>query len=39
LALKKAISQIIGYFNYANRLLNGLGVSKDGDVLGYYKSD
>jgi uncharacterized peroxidase-related enzyme len=29
-------NQIIGYFNYANRLLNGLGVSTDGDVVGYY---
>ena len=32
-------NQIIGYFNYVNRLLNGLGVSTDGDVVGYYKSD
>ncbi|MDF1748568.1 MAG: peroxidase-related enzyme [Alphaproteobacteria bacterium] len=31
-------NQIIGYFNYANRLLNGLGVTTDGDVVGYYKS-
>jgi hypothetical protein len=22
-----------------NRLLNGLGVSTDGDVVGYYKND
>lgn len=29
-------NQIIGYFNYANRLLNGLGVTTDGDVVGYY---
>ncbi len=32
-------NQIIGYFNYANRLLNGLGVSTDGDVIGYYAED
>ncbi|MEM8755356.1 MAG: peroxidase-related enzyme, partial [Pseudomonadota bacterium] len=32
-------NQIIGYFNYANRLLNGLGVTTDGDVVGYYKTD
>ena len=32
-------NQIIGYFNYANRLLNGLGVTTDGDVVGYYASD
>ncbi|WP_172298507.1 carboxymuconolactone decarboxylase family protein [Pseudoruegeria sp. HB172150] len=29
-------NQIIGYFNYVNRLLNGLGVTTDGDVVGYY---
>ncbi|MDE0304354.1 MAG: peroxidase-related enzyme [Albidovulum sp.] len=29
-------NQIIGYFNYVNRSLNGLGVSTDGDVIGYY---
>lgn len=29
-------NQIIGYFNYANRLLNGLGVTTRGDVVGYY---
>jgi len=32
-------NQIIGYFNYVNRLLNGLGVTTDGDVVGYYNSD
>lgn len=31
------INQIVGYFNYANRLLNGLGVTTEGDVVGYYK--
>ena len=29
-------NQIIGYFNYANRCLNGLGVSTEGDIVGYY---
>lgn len=29
-------NQIIGYFNYVNRLLNGLGVTTDGDTVGYY---
>lgn len=32
-------NQIIGYFNYVNRLLNGLGVTTKGDVVGYYASD
>lgn len=31
------INQIVGYFNYVNRLLNGLGVTTEGDVVGYYK--
>ena len=30
------LNQIIGYFNYVNRCLNGLGVTTDGDVVGYY---
>lgn len=30
-------NQIICYFNYVNRTLNGLGVSTHGDVVGYYK--
>ena len=29
-------NQIIGYFNYVNRCLNGLGVTTQGDVFGYY---
>lgn len=33
------INQIVGYFNYANRLLNGLGVTTEGDVVGYYKTE
>ncbi len=30
------VNQIVGYFNYVNRLLNGLGVTLDGDIVGYY---
>ncbi|KIC40606.1 alkylhydroperoxidase [Ruegeria sp. ANG-R] len=33
------INQIVGYFNYANRLLNGLGVTTDGDIVGYYADE
>ena len=29
-------NQIICYFNYVNRCLNGLGVTTDGDIVGYY---
>lgn len=32
-------NQIIGYFNYVNRLLNGLGVTTDGDTVGYYTNE
>jgi len=32
-------NQIVGYFNYVNRCLNGLGVTTDGDIVGYYASD
>ena len=32
-------NQIIGYFNYVNRHLNGLGVTTDGDVVGYYADE
>ncbi len=32
-------NQIIGYFNYVNRCLNGLGVTTDGDVVGYYADE
>lgn len=31
-------NQIIGYFNYVNRCLNGLGVTTEGDIVGYYAS-
>ena len=30
------VNQVCGYFNYVNRLLNGLGVTLEGDVIGYY---
>jgi len=30
------VNQVCAYFNYSNRLLNGLGVTTEGDVLGYY---
>jgi len=29
-------NQIICYYNYVNRSLNGLGVSTEGDIVGYY---
>ena len=32
-------NQIVGYFNYVNRCLNGLGVSTGGDIVGYYPDD
>ena len=32
------VNQVIAYFNYSNRVLNGLGVSRDGDKIGYYSS-
>jgi uncharacterized peroxidase-related enzyme len=31
-------NQIICYFNYVNRSLNGLGVSTENDIVGYYAS-
>jgi alkylhydroperoxidase family enzyme len=30
------VNQVTAYFNYSNRLLNGLGVTTEGDVIGYY---
>ena len=33
------INQIVGYFNYVNRCLNGLGVTTEGDIVGYYASE
>jgi uncharacterized peroxidase-related enzyme len=31
------VNQVCAYFNYSNRLLNGLGVTTEGDMIGYYK--
>ena len=31
------VNQVVAYFNHSNRLLNGLGVTTTGDVVGYYK--
>ncbi len=33
------VNQVCAYFNYSNRLLNGLGVTTAGDTIGYYKKD
>ena len=33
------VNQVCAYFNYSNRLLNGLGVTTRGDTIGYYKKD
>jgi len=33
------VNQVCAYFNYSNRLLNGLGATTDGDVVGYYTGD
>ena len=30
------VNQVCCYFNYVNRLLNGLGVTLQGDIIGYY---
>jgi uncharacterized peroxidase-related enzyme len=32
-------NQIVCYFNYVNRCLNGLGVTTEGDIVGYYDDD
>ena len=32
-------NQIICYFNYVNRSINGLGITTKGDTVGYYKDD
>ena len=31
-------NQIICYFNYVNRSINGLGITTKGDIVGYYKN-
>ncbi len=33
------VNQVCAYFNYSNRLLNGLGCTTDDDVIGYYIAD
>lgn len=33
------LNQIVGYFNYVNRCLNGLGVTTEGDIVGFYAKD
>lgn len=33
------VNQVTAYFNYSNRLLNGLGVTTEGDVIGFYKDE
>ncbi|MDH3714656.1 MAG: peroxidase-related enzyme [Gammaproteobacteria bacterium] len=33
------VNQVCAYFNYSNRLLNGLGVTTEDDTIGYYKAD
>ena len=33
------VNQVCAYFNYSNRLLNGLGATTENDVIGYYKAD
>ena len=33
------VNQVCAYFNYSNRLLNGLGVTTEGDTIGYYGKD
>ena len=33
------VNQVCAYFNYSNRLLNGLGVTTEGDVIGYYQEE
>lgn len=33
------VNQVCAYFNYSNRLLNGLGCTTDDDVVGYYSAE
>ena len=33
------VNQVCAYFSYSNRLLNGLGVTTEGDVVGYYQPE
>ncbi len=32
------VNQVVAYFSYSNRLLNGLGVTTEGDTIGYYQA-
>ena len=32
------VNQVVAYFSYSNRVLNGLGVTTDGDVVGFYSN-
>ena len=32
-------NQIVCYFNYVNRSINGLGVTTEGDIVGYYTKE
>jgi len=32
-------NQIVCYFNYVNRSINGLGVTTEGDIVGYYTEE
>lgn len=32
------VNQVVAYFSYSNRLLNGLGVTTQGDTIGYYQN-
>lgn len=33
------VNQVVAYFSYSNRVLNGLGATTEGDVVGYYGDD
>ncbi|AXT29273.1 alkylhydroperoxidase (plasmid) [Ruegeria sp. AD91A] len=33
------VNQVCAYFNYSNRLLNGLGATTENDVIGFYTGD
>ncbi len=33
------VNQVVAYFSYSNRVLNGLGATTEGDVVGYYAED
>lgn len=33
------VNQVCAYFNYSNRLLNGLGCTTEGDHIGYYTDE